>query len=123
MIGQVCVKVAGRDAGKICVIIEDLGKGLVLIEGDVRRRRCNLKHLEFLDDIVRLKKGASHAEVVKVLKSYGLVERKGKIKPKAVRPKRKRKSLEKVKKSEVKVKPKKEEKSKKEVKKTKKVKK
>ena len=123
MIGQVCVKIAGRDAGRVCVIVEDLGKGLVLIEGGVRRRKCNLKHLEFLDDVVKVKKGASHVEVVKALKRFGVSERKGKIKPKVVRLKKKRKSLERVKK-EVKAKVKKgTKKVKKKVKVTKKVKK
>ena len=91
MIGRVCVKVAGRDAGKVCVIVEDLGKGYVTIDGGTRRRKCNIKHLELLDDVVKVSKGASHADVVKVLKKYGVVGRKGKSKAKTVRLRKKHK--------------------------------
>ena len=90
MIGNVCVKIAGRDAGKVCVVVEDSGKGYVTIDGATRRRKCNLKHLEIIG-FVKLKAKASHSEVVKVLKEYGVVERKGKAKPKTSKPKKKRK--------------------------------
>jgi len=91
MIGRVCMKIAGRDAGKIGVIIDTLENGFVLIDGAVRRRKCNVMHLEFLNEEVKIKKGASHAEVVKALAKFGVVERSGKVKPKTERLKKKRK--------------------------------
>jgi len=71
-IGRVCVKLAGRDAGRICVVVEELDKGFVLIDGNVRRRKCNLSHLEPLDETLNIKKGASHAEVASEFKKLKL---------------------------------------------------
>jgi large subunit ribosomal protein L14e len=72
-IGRVCVKIAGRDAGKKCVVVELLDKNLVMIDGETRRRKCNLEHIEPLDKKVEIKKGASHEEVIAALKSAGLI--------------------------------------------------
>ena len=85
-IGRVCMKIAGRDAGKVGVIIDVLEAPYVLIDGEVRRRKCNILHLEPLERKVEIKKNASHADVVKAL---GIVEpkkRKEKKKEKAARP-------------------------------------
>ena len=68
-IGRVCVKIAGRDAGKKCVIVDVLGKEMVMIDGETRRRKCNIAHIEPLDKKVDIKKGASHEEVLAALKS------------------------------------------------------
>lgn len=84
-IGRICVKLAGRDAGKTAVIIDVLEEPYVLIDGEVRRKKCNIKHLEPLDKTVDIEKNATHAEVLKVL---GLKEGKKKVKKeKASRPK------------------------------------
>jgi large subunit ribosomal protein L14e len=73
-IGRVCVKIAGRDAGKKCVVIDVLGKEMVMIEGETRRRKCNVAHIEPLDKKVDIKKGASHEDVMAALKSAGLIK-------------------------------------------------
>ncbi len=44
--GRLCVKVAGRESGRICVVIKRIDDNFVLIDGFVKRRRCNIKHLE-----------------------------------------------------------------------------
>jgi len=90
-IGRVCVKLAGRDAGKTAVIVDVLSEPFVLIDGEVRRRKCNIKHLEPLERTIEIKKNASHADVLKAL---GLKEAKKKVqkKEKGVRPLRKRKT-------------------------------
>jgi large subunit ribosomal protein L14e len=45
--GRVCVKIAGREAGQKCVVIEVLDDNFVLVAGPkVRKRRCNIDHLE-----------------------------------------------------------------------------
>ena len=81
-IGRVCVKIAGRDAGLKCVVVEDLGKSMVLIDGQTRRRKCNLAHLEPLAQKLDISKGASHDKVVAAFKAVevSIVERKSKAK-------------------------------------------
>lgn len=81
-VGTVCVKTAGRDAGKTCVIIEAPKDGIVLIEGETRRRKCNVRHLEPTGE-VKVKAGASHAEVMKAL---GLKEKEPKARKPAAKP-------------------------------------
>ena len=62
-IGRVCVKIAGRDAGKTCVIVEQLEGGLVVIDGQTRRRKCNVRHLEPTTQVLEIKTGSDHAAV------------------------------------------------------------
>src|SRR3989338_8785228 len=66
-IGRVCMKIAGRDAGKKGIVIDILDENYVLLDGEVRRRKCNIHHLEPMAQSVELKKNASHADVLKVL--------------------------------------------------------
>ncbi len=77
-IGRVCVKIAGRDAGLKCVIVDVLDKNFVLIDGQTRRRKCNIMHLEPLEQKLDVSKGASHEQVVKAFKAVdvSVVERK-----------------------------------------------
>jgi large subunit ribosomal protein L14e len=71
-IGRLCVKLAGRDAGKECLIVDELKNNLVLIDGNTRRRKCNINHLELLPQKATIKKDASHDEVVKALEKLGI---------------------------------------------------
>ena len=87
-VGRVCVKLAGRDAGKKCVIIDVLDDKTVLIEGETRRRKCNVFHLEPLGDTVKVDKGATYEAVCKAL---GIEAKEKKSKEKTERPKRLRK--------------------------------
>ncbi len=66
-VGRVCVKIAGRDAGKTAVVVDNLSEENILIDGNVRRRKCNAKHLEPLKDVLKIKKGASTSEVHKAM--------------------------------------------------------
>jgi len=87
-VGRVCVKIAGRDAGKKAVIIDVLDDKYVMIDGEVRRRKCNINHLEILKDKIDIKKNASSDEVYKIL---GIEKKKQKEKKeKKARPKRQR---------------------------------
>ncbi len=90
-IGRLCVKVAGRDASKRCVIVEEEKDGTVLIDGETRRRRCNVKHLEPLGEILAVKKGASRSDVKAAFATVGVELRDTKAKKAAPRPKRGRK--------------------------------
>ncbi len=72
-VGRVCVKLAGREAGRKAVVVEQIDKNFVLVDSPwVKRRRCNVKHLEPLDVVVKIKKGASSEEVEKALKEAGI---------------------------------------------------
>ena len=72
-VGRVCVKIAGREAGKKAVVVEQIDKNFVLVDSPwVKRRRCNVKHLEPLDVVLKIKKGASSEEVEKALKEAGI---------------------------------------------------
>src|SRR3989338_6387801 len=70
-VGRVCLKIAGRDAGRTCVIIEELDNSYVTIDGDVRRKKTNTKHLEPLAQSLDIKKGASHEDVKKAFEHLG----------------------------------------------------
>lgn len=70
-VGQLCMKIAGRDAGKVCVVVDVVDNAL-LIDGQVRRRKCNPRHVEPLNKKIDVKKGASHEDVVAALKKLGV---------------------------------------------------
>jgi len=78
-IGRICVKVAGREAGKKCVIVDIIDENFVLITGPkkltgVKRRRANIKHIEPLDKTIDIPRGASDEEVLKAIESSGLTD-------------------------------------------------
>ncbi len=72
---MVCVKLAGRDAGRKCVILKEITPGRVLIDGETRRRECNVNHLYPLQQILSVAENASHDEVVSAFKSLGIALR------------------------------------------------
>ncbi|MBI4453270.1 50S ribosomal protein L14e [Candidatus Woesearchaeota archaeon] len=108
-IGRLCVKIAGRDAGKKCVVIDVLDNNFVLVDGQTRRRKCNMRHLEPLDKIISLTKNASNDEVIRALKeeSIGCEEKKEAKHKQSQRPTKKKavkKKLEEAKPKKVKTK-------------------
>ena len=72
-IGRLCLKIAGRDSNKKCLIVDILENDYVLIDGETRRKKCNIKHLEPTDKVIKISKGASHNDVVKEFKKLGIV--------------------------------------------------
>ncbi len=52
--GRVCVKKLGRDAGDKAVVTKVIDKNFVMIISHSRHkeRKCNIKHLEFLNEKV-----------------------------------------------------------------------
>lgn len=90
-IGRVYVKIAGRDAGKFCTIVETIDNNFVMVDGQVRRKKCNLMHLEPLEKTIDVKKGASHSDVVKAFEKIGIKVITTKPKTKKGRPVRQRK--------------------------------
>ena len=93
-IGRVCIKTAGRDAAKKCVVIDILDDKFVLIDGETRRRKCNILHLEPLKAVIKVKKNASHDEVKKEFEKIDLKVRETKPKSKTEKPGKKRKTSE-----------------------------
>ena len=87
-IGRLCVKVAGRDAGLKCVVVDVLDSVHVLIDGETRRRKCNVKHLEPLDKVLDVKKSASRSDVKKAFKGLGVELTDSKPKKAGERPKK-----------------------------------
>ncbi len=70
--GRVCIKIAGRNAGAHCVIVDNIDENFVLIDGNVKRKKCNIKHLEPLDLVLKIRKGASTSSVHEAMKEAKL---------------------------------------------------
>ena len=89
-IGRLCMKIAGRDAGKICVVIDTIDDKIVMIDGQTRRRKCNINHLELLDKTIKISKNASNKDIVKTLKELNIecLEKTENKKIKTTRPKK-----------------------------------
>ncbi len=119
-IGRLCVKISGRDARRKCIVVDIIDKNNVLIDGDVRRRKCNIAHLEPLDKVIKIKKNASHSDVAAEFKKLKFDVWSTKPRPKTEKPKKVRKKKEKPTEEKPEAKPKKEEKVKEKKAKTKK---
>lgn len=63
-IGRICVKTAGRDAAQYCAVVEVHGDNYVTIDGNTRRKKVNLTHLEPTNQTIDIKKGASTKDVL-----------------------------------------------------------
>lgn len=87
-VGRLCVKIAGRDAGKKCVIIEVIDDKFVMVDGETRRRKCNVKHLEPLKEMLKISKGATHEAVKAEFKKLGIDIKD--TKPKPAKPKKRK---------------------------------
>jgi large subunit ribosomal protein L14e len=79
-VGRICVKLAGREAGHKCVIVDIIDKNFVLITGPrevtgVKRRRVNVNHVEPTTDGVEIPRGASDEEVKTQLDAAGKTEK------------------------------------------------
>lgn len=94
-IGRLILKIAGRDAGKQGVVVDIINDNYVLIDGQVRRRKCNVKHIEPLDKVLKIKKNANHEEIKVELKKINIEVIDTKPKEKKEKPKKIRKSFEK----------------------------
>ena len=117
--GRVCIKIAGRDAGKKCVVTGIIDDSFVLIDGETRRKKVNVKHIEPTSTKIDIKKNASHEEVVEEFKKIGIKIKEKKPKQAKERPKKQRKQKAKEEGTENKEKAKKEKKEEKKEKKAK----
>jgi len=75
-IGRVCVKLLGREAGYLCVIVEIIDKNYALIDGiKVRRRRCNFNHLSPTSYKIDIKVGETKENIIKAIEKANLKEK------------------------------------------------
>ncbi len=68
-VGRICLKTAGREAGRHCVIVKKIDDNFVMVTGpkpatNVKRRRCNILHLEPLEEKIKIKPDASDNEIL-----------------------------------------------------------
>ena len=70
-IGQVVVKIAGRDAGRAGVVIAVDGNR-VLVDGQMRRRMVSIDHVEPLSDKVTISENATTDQVRAALQPLGI---------------------------------------------------
>lgn len=90
-VGRVVMKVAGREAGKYAVVVKTAGKekgekSFVVITGPklltgVKRRKCNVNHLEPLPYVLEIKEDASDEEVLAAFEKANLIKKLGLKKP------------------------------------------
>jgi large subunit ribosomal protein L14e len=87
-VGRVCVKIAGRETGRRCVVVDVVDKNFVVVTGPVKvsgvkRRRVNIGHVEPTEMKVKIGRGDGDNEVVEALKAAGLLDKmKTNVKPK-----------------------------------------
>ncbi|MCK5022889.1 MAG: hypothetical protein KAS04_01815 [Candidatus Aenigmarchaeota archaeon] len=87
-IGRICMKTAGREAGKFCVVIGKKEDDFVTVTGprivtDVRRRKCNVRHLEPVPVKINVKDGATDTEVMNAYEKDKVYEKLKLVKPTA----------------------------------------
>ncbi len=81
-LGRLCIKTAGREKGRLCVVISNPQGGKVMITGArkyymCRRRLCNIKHLMPTRYKIDIQENASDEEVEKKLKEQGIIDKFG----------------------------------------------
>ncbi|MCS6769007.1 MAG: 50S ribosomal protein L14e [Candidatus Caldarchaeum sp.] len=77
LLGRVCVKLAGRDAGAKGVVVSVKEDGAVVLTGPksltgLRRRKVNVKHLVPTPRKVEIREDATDDEVLEAIKKAGL---------------------------------------------------
>lgn len=79
-IGRICVKTAGREAGNICCIVKKVDASFVLVTGPreitkVKRRKCNIVHLEPLEHQIKIAEDADDQAVIKAYQTADLFKK------------------------------------------------
>jgi len=78
-VGRVCVKIAGREAGRRCVVVDVIDRNFLLVTGPqkvsgVKRRRANISHVEPTPLKIKITKGAGDEDILKALENAGLLD-------------------------------------------------
>lgn len=102
-LGRVCLKIAGREAGKYAVVIKPAGKSkeeksFVFVTGPrlltgVKRRRSNIEHLQATEYKLEVAEDATDEQVVAAYEKAGLVAKLGLKKPSAAQMKAKEEKM------------------------------
>jgi large subunit ribosomal protein L14e len=76
-VGRIIVKTNGREAGRKAVIVDLVNQNFVVITGpkpisSVKRRRCNIGHVEPTDKTISIKRDATDEEVVAAIEKTDL---------------------------------------------------
>jgi len=80
-IGRICMKTAGREAGRLCVVIaKEKEKDFVLITGPkavtrVKRRKCNFRHLEPTPLKIEIKENATDEEIAAAYEKFDVLKK------------------------------------------------
>ncbi len=74
--GRICVKTAGREAGRKCVIVDLIDQNVVLVTGPkelngVKRRRASIRHIEPTSDNIDIDRNATDEAVLQALEAAG----------------------------------------------------
>ena len=80
------MKTAGREAGRYCVVLKKLDSNFFLVTGPkvlngVKRRRCNIDHLEPTEHSIKIEVEASDKAVIQAYEKDGLLKKLGFKKP------------------------------------------
>jgi large subunit ribosomal protein L14e len=95
-VGRVVVKTAGRDAANYAVVVEVLDDKYVTIDGNVRRKKVNMHHIEPLNKTLDIKKGATTKDVLAAFEKANIVVKKKVEEKKKSTPKPQVKKVKKV---------------------------
>ena len=79
-LGRVCLKVAGREAGRYAVIVDTVDENFVIVSGPktitgVKRRKCNVDHLEPTENKFEIEQNVDDDLLETQWKSSGLIEK------------------------------------------------
>jgi large subunit ribosomal protein L14e len=77
--GRIVMKIAGREAGKYAVIVDNTNDGFVTITGPkavtgVKRRKCNVDHIEPTEHVLEIGAKADDVAVEKVWRNSELIK-------------------------------------------------
>ncbi len=77
-VGTVCMKVAGREGGSVCTVIKPVDKTFVMVTGPklltgIKRRRCNIEHLEPTEIKLGIKEDATDEEIIEAYKKANVI--------------------------------------------------
>ena len=77
-VGTVCMKVAGKEGGSVCTVIKPVDKTFVMVTGPklvtgIKRRRCNIEHLEPTEIKLDIKEDATDEEIIEAYKKSNVI--------------------------------------------------
>lgn len=78
--GRICMKIAGREAGRYCVVLKNVNKSFVLVTGPkiltgVKRRNANVSHLEATPYKIEVTENSSDEDIVSAMQKANLVKK------------------------------------------------